>query len=73
MAIDTEEKRRATLGVWSFQRVLPVPDVGIDANEREHVWIYSGIASGGGGGGPSARIRKLISVGLYPNEIDEVD
>jgi hypothetical protein len=73
MAIDTEEKRRAVLGVWSVQRVLPVPDPGINAAEREHVWLYSGIASGGAGPSPGARIRKLISVGLYPNEIDEVD
>lgn len=64
MAIDTEEKRRGVLGVWGFERILPVPDVGINAAERKHMWLYSGIATGGGGGGGSA-LRELISVSSF--------
>lgn len=59
MAIDTEEKRRATLGVWGIVRVLPVPDVGIDVAEREYVWLYG--VEAGSGPGPGGVGMELIS------------
>lgn len=73
MAIDTEEKRRSTLGVLAIVRILPVPDPGVDAAERMAVWLYSGIAAGGGGGGGGGRTKKLISVGIYEAKIGELD
>lgn len=45
MAIDTEAKRRSTLGTWAIDRVLPVPD-GSDADsasQRSHMYVYSGL------------------------------
>ena len=43
MAIDTQTKRRSTLGCWAAIRVLPVPVIGISAADRAHLYIYSGI------------------------------
>ena len=46
MAVDTQNKRRATVGV------LPVPDGTIATADRQHVlWIYPGILAGAPSGG----------------------
>ena len=58
MAIDTENKRRSVLGIWASTRILPRPVGTIDAADRAHVYIYSGIAIGGGP--PFAGVYKLI-------------
>ena len=47
--IDTENKRRATLGVWGFMRVLPVPDGTISLLDRVNVWLYGAILAAAGG------------------------
>ncbi len=48
MAIDTENKRRSTLGLGSGPRILPRPDSVVGAEDRLHFWIYAGIAVGAG-------------------------
>lgn len=47
MAIDSEGKRRSTLDVKAFARILPVPSGTIGAAARAHLFIYSGIAISG--------------------------
>lgn len=42
MAIDTEDKRRSTVGLWAVIRVLPVPNGSINAGDRAHLWVYRG-------------------------------
>lgn len=51
MAIDTERKRRSTLGPWGSCRVLPVPDGTISLLDRVNVWLYGAIAAAAGGDG----------------------
>jgi hypothetical protein len=42
--IDTENKRRSVMPLYSMLTVPPVPDGVIDASDRAHArWIYSGI------------------------------
>lgn len=43
MAIDTENKRRSTLGLWGGPRILPRPDGAFDAPDSRHLWIYRGL------------------------------
>lgn len=40
--INTENKRRSVVGLWAVIRVLPVPDLLVDAGDRAHIWIYRG-------------------------------
>lgn len=46
MAIDTEDKRRS---VFSFLgvKIAPVADGTIDQPDRQHLFVYRGIAAGG--------------------------
>lgn len=46
MAIDTQTKRRSTLGMKAGPRVLPVPVSGVNLADRMHIWLYSGISAG---------------------------
>lgn len=46
MAIDTEGKRRSTLGCWAALRVQPKPDGLIAIYDRQRMLIYSVLAEG---------------------------
>jgi len=59
MAIDTENKRRSTHGIWAVCRILPVPDNSMTIEDRWHLWLYRGLAAVGSGG--AAAYRSLIS------------
>lgn len=61
MAIDTQDKRRSALGLWSTCRILPVPAAGIPVADRYHVYLYRGLS----GGGPPAYIFKAQVVPIY--------
>lgn len=37
MALDTQNKRRSSLSLGGYARVLPVPDTSVDAQDRPHV------------------------------------
>jgi len=41
--IDSEDKRRSVVGLWSVIRVLPQPNNEIDSGDRAHLWVYRGM------------------------------
>jgi hypothetical protein len=44
MAIDTENKRRSAMPLYSMLTVPPIPDGAIDSSDRAHArWLYAGI------------------------------
>lgn len=74
MAIDTAPKRLSIMdmGGDSTMPGIPKPDGTIVQADRQHLlWLYSGIAADGGGGGPvvaEGRLRGfLVNVGTFMN------
>ncbi len=63
--IDTENKRRSTLGIWGFMRCLPAPANGsIDEADRRHLWGYRFADDAGGVVSIVAQAMQNLSMSL---------
>lgn len=62
MAIDTQDKRRSTLGLLAGPRIHPLADGSIGVQDRVHLWLYSGIAISQAIAGPPDIVTGAFSI-----------
>ena len=61
--INTEDRRRSTLDVWSTTRILPVPNSDVDVGDRVQMYLYRGLVVAVVADGPDAGSQTLLGVG----------